>query len=535
MTFPRTSGVLLHPTSFPSPYGIGDLGPGARGFIDFLAASRQQIWQVLPLGTPGYGNSPYLAYSAIAVSPLLISPEGLKAAHLLQDSDVEALPNFEAHKADFEGASQVKMPLFRRAFTRFLAGEGRPIRPEPGPNHSHDSGQHSGHDSDHEPAQTEPHVLATIEQDFAEFCDRSAHWLDDYALFMAIKADHEGLSWHQWPAPLASRSPEALAEVRSRLAGEVEFQRFLQFLVAAQWRALKTYANDRGISIIGDIPIYVAHDSADVWANPENFCLNPETYEPAQMAGVPPDYFSETGQLWGNPVYNWDHLQTTNFSWWIERFEALLDWMDVIRIDHFRGFESYWSVPEGETTAMNGTWIQAPGHALFEAVQAKLGSLPIVAEDLGIITPEVEALRDRFEFPGMKILQFAFGSGPGNPYLPFNFWGRNWVIYTGTHDNDTTMGWFTNSSQNDQDHICNFVGNDDRTNLHWHLIRLALMSLANQAIVPLQDLLGLGSDARMNFPGTATGNWDWRYEAAELTEPIAQQMASITEISGRAS
>jgi 4-alpha-glucanotransferase len=521
MTFPRTSGVLLHPTSFPSPYGIGDLGPGARGFIDFLAASRQRIWQVLPLGTPGYGSSPYLAYSAIAVSPLLISPEGLKVAHLLQDADFEALPPFETHQADFEGASQVKLPLFRRAFARFLAGEGQPIRPLPAP------------EPDSMP-QSQAHPPATIQQEFADFCARSAHWLDDYALFMAIKADHDGLSWHQWPAPLASRSPEALTEVRSRLAPEVDFQRFLQFIVAAQWQALKTYANDRGISIVGDIPIYVAHDSADVWANPENFCLNPETYEPAQMAGVPPDYFSATGQLWGNPVYDWDHLEKTGFDWWLKRFEALLDWMDVIRIDHFRGFESYWSVPEGETTAMNGTWIAAPGHALFEAVKTKLGSLPIVAEDLGIITPEVEALRDRFEFPGMKILQFAFGSGPSNPYLPFNFWGRNWVVYTGTHDNDTTMGWFDNSSPQDQQHLCDFLGTDDRANLHWTLIRLALMSLANQAIVPLQDLLGLGSDARMNFPGTATGNWGWRYDAAELTESIAQKMAHITEMSGRA-
>jgi 4-alpha-glucanotransferase len=532
MTFPRTSGVLLHPTSFPSPYGIGDLGPGARGFIDFLAASRQRIWQVLPLGTPGYGSSPYLAYSAVAVNPLLISPEGLRSVQLLQDSDLTPLPNFAAHKADFEGAAAAKLPLFRKAFARFQAGEGQPIVAEAVPKSSdhHDHQDHHEH-QDQAPADSPP---ASLHQDYAEFCARSAHWLDDYALFMAIKGDQDGNSWHQWPEPLASRNPEALGQARSALQDEVEFQRFLQFIVAAQWRVLKRYANDRGISIVGDIPIYVAHDSADVWANPENFCLNPETYEPAQMAGVPPDYFSATGQLWGNPVYNWEHLEKTGFEWWLKRFESLLDWMDVIRIDHFRGFESYWSVPEGETTAMNGTWIAAPGHALFEAVQAKLGSLPIVAEDLGIITPEVEALRDRFEFPGMKILQFAFGSGPGNPYLPFNFWGRNWVVYTGTHDNDTTMGWFNLSSPEDQQHLCNFIGSDDRANLHWHLIRIALMSLANQAIVPLQDLLGLDSDARMNFPGTATGNWDWRYRAEELTDAIAQKMALITEISGRA-
>jgi 4-alpha-glucanotransferase len=531
MTFPRTSGILLHPTSFPSPYGIGDLGPGARGFIDFLAASRQRLWQVLPLGTPGYGNSPYLAYSAIAVNPLLISPEGLLAVQLLQESDLGPLPAFASHKADFDGAAQVKLPLLRKAFARFQAGEGQPIVAEPGPN-NHNDGHHDGHDDGHHNEPATP--VKTIQDDYADFCQRSAHWLDDYALFMAIKGEKEGQSWHQWPVALAAREPEALAEARSRLATEVEFQRFLQFIVAAQWRALKTYANDRGISIIGDIPIYVAHDSADVWSNRDNFCLNPETYEPAQMAGVPPDYFSETGQLWGNPVYNWAYLEQNHFDWWIKRFEALLDWMDVIRIDHFRGFESYWSVPEGETTAMNGTWIEAPGHALFEAVRDRLGSLPIVAEDLGIITPEVEALRDRFEFPGMKILQFAFGSGSGNPYLPFNFWGRNWVVYTGTHDNDTTVGWFNQSSDENQRHLCDFLGTQDRSNLHWQLIRLALMSLANQAIVPLQDLLGLDSAARMNFPGTATGNWDWRYGAEELTDTIAQTMAQITELSGRA-
>ncbi len=498
MSFPRVSGVLLHPTCFPSRFGVGDLGSAAYEFIDFLADSRQSLWQILPLGTPGYGNSPYLAYSAMAGNPLLISPDLLIEQDLLHVEDCQGLPDFPADRTEFDAVLATKMPLLLMAFERF---------------------RDQATDSDR--------------QDFEQFCQTRADWLDDYALFMAIRENRGNQCWNDWDPELRQRDPGAIADWRDKLHFQIEFHQFLQFVFFRQWSALKSYANERGIQIIGDIPIYVAHDSADVWACPQNFRLNPETGNPELMAGVPPDYFSATGQLWGNPVYDWDYLQKTGFDWWIRRFKTLLDYVDIVRIDHFRGLRAYWAVPEGETTAMNGEWIQAPGDELFETIRAHLGDLPVVAEDLGIITPDVEELRDRFDFPGMKILLFAFDSGPDNPYLPFNYEGRNWMVYSGTHDNNTTVGWFNERSDEAKTHVANYLGQMSSEGIHWDLIRLASSSTANQAIFPLQDLLGLGSEARMNFPGVAEGNWQWRYRSEMLQREVSDRFRLVTELYGR--
>ncbi|MEH1967882.1 MULTISPECIES: 4-alpha-glucanotransferase [unclassified Nostoc] len=498
MPFPRSSGILLHPTSFPSRFGVGDLGLEAYRFIDFLKESHQQYWQVLPLGPTGYGNSPYMCYSAMAGNPLLISPEKLLEEGLLTEQDFANLPAFPVEKVDFEQVVPIKIGLLKKACENFRVN-ATPIQ----------------------------------QKEFAGFCDSKAYWLDNYALFMALKDANENANWHSWEPEFVKRQPEALAQVERRLNGEIFYYKFVQFEFFRQWSDLKSYANMRGIDIIGDIPIYVAHDSADVWAHPDIFCLDEETGEAAQMAGVPPDYFSATGQLWGNPVYNWEELQKQDFKWWVQRFEAMLDYVDIIRIDHFRGFEAYWSVPKGEETAMNGKWVEAPGDAFFEVIRQKLGKLPVLAEDLGVITPEVEALRDKYEFPGMKVLQFAFGSDPGNPFLPFNY-PRNAVVYTGTHDNDTTVGWFNSASDYEKQNLLLYLGCISPEGIHWDLIRLALSSIANQAIIPLQDVLGLGNEARMNFPSVAEGNWGWRYEAAALTQELGDRLKALTRLNGRA-
>jgi 4-alpha-glucanotransferase len=498
MPFPRSSGILLHPTSFPSRFGVGDLGLEAYRFIDFLKENHQQYWQVLPLGPTGYGNSPYMCYSAMAGNPLLISPEKLLEEGLLAEEDFANLPGFPLEKVDFDQVVPIKIGLLKKACENFRVN-ATPIQ----------------------------------QKEFAGFCDSKAYWLDNYALFMALKDANNGASWHTWEAQFVKREPEALAQVERRLNGDIFYYKFIQFEFFRQWSDLKNYANMRGIDIIGDIPIYVAHDSADVWAHPDIFCLDEETGVAAQMAGVPPDYFSATGQLWGNPVYNWEELQKQDFKWWVQRFEAMLDYVDIIRIDHFRGFEAYWSVPQGEETAMNGKWVEAPGDAFFEAIRQKLGKLPVLAEDLGVITPEVEALRDKYEFPGMKVLQFAFGSDPGNPFLPFNY-SRNAVVYTGTHDNDTTVGWFNSANDYEKQNLLLYLGCISPEGVHWDLIRLALSSIANQAIIPLQDVLGLGNEARMNFPSIAEGNWEWRYEAASLTQELGHRLKVLTRLNGRA-
>ncbi|WP_066425850.1 4-alpha-glucanotransferase [Anabaena sp. 4-3] len=498
MPFPRSSGVLLHPTSFPSRFGIGDLGLEAYKFIDFLRESYQQYWQVLPLGPTGYGNSPYACYSALAGNPMLISPERLQEQGFLSEEDFVNLPEFDACKVDYDRVISLKTELLKKACQNFQV-KATPLQ----------------------------------QKEFSGFCHSKAYWLDDYALFMALKDAHHGTSWHTWEAELVKREPQAIEQVRQQLKAEIFYYKFVQYEFFRQWSELKTYANMSGVYIIGDIPIYVAQDSADVWAHPDIFCLDEDTMQPALMAGVPPDYFSATGQLWGNPVYNWDELKKQDFLWWLGRFEAMLDYVDVIRIDHFRGFEAFWAVPQGEETAINGEWVKAPGEELFDAIKQKLGKLPVLAEDLGVITPEVEALRDKYEFPGMKVLQFAFGSDPGNPFLPFNY-SRNFVVYTGTHDNDTTVGWFNSANDYEKQNLLLYLGCVSPEGIHWDLIRLALSSIANQAIIPLQDILGLGTEARMNFPSVAEGNWDWRYEPKALTEQLSDRLKILTKLYGRA-
>ncbi|MEH2142525.1 4-alpha-glucanotransferase [Nostoc sp.] len=498
MPFPRSSGILLHPTSFPSRFGIGDLGLEAYRFIDFLKESHQQYWQVLPLGPTAYGNSPYMCYSAMAGNPLLISPEKLRDEGLLTEEDFANLPGFPEEKVDFKDVVPVKIGLLKKAYEHFRAN-ATPI----------------------------------LQKEFEGFCDSKAYWLDNYALFMALKDANDNANWHTWPSELVKRDPQAMEQVQERLNGEIFYYKFVQFEFFRQWSELKSYANMRGIDIIGDIPIYVAHDSADVWAHPNIFCLDEHTGAAAQMAGVPPDYFSATGQLWGNPVYNWEELQKQDFKWWVQRFEAMLDYVDIIRIDHFRGFEAYWAVPQGEETAINGKWVEAPGDAFFEVIRQKLGKLPVLAEDLGVITPGVEALRDKYEFPGMKILQFAFSADAANPFLPFNY-PRNAVVYTGTHDNDTTLGWFDTASDQEKQNLLLYLGSISPEGIHWDLIRLALSSIANQAIIPLQDILGLGNQARMNFPSIPEGNWEWRYQTGALTQELGDRLRVLTELNGRA-
>lgn len=498
MRFSRSSGVLLHPTCFPGRFGIGELGAEAHRFIEFLAQSGQQFWQVLPLGPTGYGNSPYASYSSMAGNPLLISLETLMQRGLLAQSDFDGLPEFSPDRVDYDRVYAAKIPLWKKACEAFK-------------------------------------MQASLEEkhDFAQFCDRKSFWLDDYALFMALKDDNEGKSWYAWEPELMQRKPEAIDQARRRLTEEIFFQKYLQFEFFRQWTDLRHHANENGVQIIGDIPIYVAHDSVDVWAHPANFKLNEETGQPELMAGVPPDYFSETGQLWGNPLYDWEYLERSDFKWWIQRFEAMLDLVDWIRIDHFRGFESYWAVPFGEETAMNGTWIEAPGEKFFRVLNQNLGKLPILAEDLGIITAEVEKLRDDFEFPGMKIIHFAFGSDPGNPYLPFNY-PRNCLVYTGTHDNDTSVGWYESLSEHERENLMHYIGCISSEGIHWDLIRVAMSSIAALSIVPLQDLFGLGTEARMNVPSQADGNWAWRYRPEMLTDEVRDRFATLTRVFGRA-
>lgn len=499
MFLQRTSGIVLHPTSFPGRFGIGDLGAPAYRFIDFLAGSGQRVWQVLPLGPTGFGNSPYLCYSAFAGNPLLINLEWIESEGLLSEADFADLPDFPEDRVDYDRAIAVKMPLLRKACENFQSGT-TPERKE----------------------------------QFQQFCKTHAYWLDDYALFMALKEVHDGAGWYDWDTAIAKRERQALKDWTERLQDRIFFHKYVQSEFFRQWSTLKHYANEKGIQIFGDIPIYVAPDSADVWAHPNIFVLDVRNGKPAMMAGVPPDYFSATGQLWGNPVYNWKYLEKTQFKWWIQRVEGMLDYVDLIRIDHFRGLEAFWAVPEGSSVATKGKWVKAKGEAFFTALEEELGKLPIVAEDLGVITDEVEALRDKFEIPGMKVLHFAFDSDRANPFLPYNYTNRNCIVYTGTHDNDTTVGWFEARSPEEQQRVLDYLGCICDEGIHWSLIRLALGSVANCAIVPLQDILGLGNEARMNMPGTAEGNWSWRYKAEDLKPELRDRLNYLTYVYGRA-
>ncbi|MFP4007316.1 MAG: 4-alpha-glucanotransferase [Spirulinaceae cyanobacterium] len=494
----RTSGVLLHPTSLPGRYGIGDLGEQAYRFVDFLAESLQQIWQVLPLGPTGYGNSPYLSYSAFAGNPLLINLEWLVAEGLIAQDELDALPPFERDRVNYDLVIETKLPLLKKASQRFST-QASPER----------------------------------KQEFETFCQTHAYWLDDYSLFMAIKAAHNGASWYEWDEAIAKREPVALKEWRSRLTEDIFYYKYVQSEFFRQWSTLRSYANNKGIQIFGDLPIYVAHDSADVWAHRDIFVLNVKNNKPATMAGVPPDYFSATGQLWGNPVYNWKQLEKNKFKWWIQRIEGMLDYVDIIRIDHFRGLAAFWGVPGHAQVATKGQWVKAKGDEFFELLTEQLGRLPIVAEDLGVITPDVEALRDKYGLPGMKVLHFAFDSDRSNPFLPYNYTDRNCFVYTGTHDNSTTVGWYSARSPEDKQRVLDYLGCIGEEGINWRMIRLALGSVANHAIIPLQDLLGLGDEAKMNTPGTSAGNWTWRYVPEQLNSDLRHHLAHLTYVYGR--
>jgi 4-alpha-glucanotransferase len=506
MILPRSSGILLHPTSLPGPFGIGDLGPAAYAFADFLEASGQSLWQVLPLGPTGYGDSPYACYSAFAGNTLLISPEQLLADGLLSRSDLPSPTSPATERVDFARVHALKEDLLRRAYESYK--------------------------------RTTDTLLRSA---FETFAQQHADWLEDYTLFRALKDAHGGIAWNHWEPALVRRPPAALARAREQLREQVEAQMFCQFLFFRQWFALKTYCNERGIQLVGDLPIFVAHDSVDVWTNPEEFKLE-KNGTPLVVAGVPPDYFSTTGQFWGNPLYDWDRMRADGFNWWIERVRATLKVVDIVRVDHFRGFAACWEIPGGDQTAERGQWVEAPGRELFTAIRKALGELPIIAEDLGVITPDVVALRDDFGFPGMRILQFGFGSDTKNIDLPHNY-APNVVAYTGTHDNDTTVGWFrstagegstrtTSQIEREQMFCLNYL-NTEGQEIHWDFIRALFASVANTAVVPLQDVLGLGTEARMNLPNSTDGNWAWRYQTGALTHEIGERLKGLTELYGR--
>jgi len=491
--FPRSSGILLHPTSLAGPYGIGGLGPPAYEFLDFLEAAGQSLWQVLPLGPTGYGDSPYQCFSAFAGNPLLISLDALAEQGLLDPDDLD--------QARLPSTSTVDFPSVIAAKTRALNIAAKRFKDSP---------------------------------EFDQFCKQQQSWLADFALFMALKEEFEMAAWQEWPAPLRSREPKALTEFRKTHADRIRAHTFFQYAFFAQWTHLRTEANHRGIRLMGDIPIYASGDSSDVWAQPELWQLRPDGH-PAQMAGVPPDYFSATGQLWGNPIYDWHAHSAIDYTWWVARFRATFALFDLVRLDHFRGFQAYWQVPYGEETAQNGAWIDGPGAALFEVVERVLGPLALVAENLGVITPEVEAIRHRFNFPGMAVLQFAFGSDPqSKDFLPHNY-PRELVAYSGTHDNDTTIGWWTSSGTSDSTRTADDIAKErqfaldylgvDGKEMNWSFIRALMGSIADTVIFPIQDVLGVGSEARMNVPATLGKNWKFRLLPGQLADANAVRLS----------
>lgn len=492
----RQSGILVHPTSFPGPYGIGDLGKGAYDFIDFLKEAGQTLWQCLPLGPTGFGDSPYQAFSAFAGQPLIISPEKLMDWELLTKDDLAEIPEWDINRVDYGALIPYKTRLLKKAYTHF---------------------QHT------------PIILLLDE--FRAFCKKNEDWLTDYALFMALKDAHDGKAWTEWEPEYKSLTASSRAAALKDLKDAIDYYRFVQYIFFKQWEEFKAYAHANGIQIIGDIPIFVSPDSADVWANQELFLLDDEGY-PTVVAGVPPDYFSATGQLWGNPLYNWDAHKKSHYQWWIRRIRHQLNLTDLLRIDHFRGFEAYWAIPYGEETAINGQWKKGPETDFFDHVlKAFDGPLPIIAEDLGVITPAVEALRDNYGLPGMRILQFAFDDIRDNDYLPYNYI-ENCVCYTGTHDNDTTQGWYRQASPESQDKVRRYL-NCDGSNVHWDFIRLAMGSVARCVLFPIQDVLGLDSSCRMNLPGTGQGNWSWRYCQEQLNPGTAAYLKELSELFGR--
>ncbi|GAB1470750.1 4-alpha-glucanotransferase [Chloroflexota bacterium] len=497
MAFKRSSGILLHPSSLPGPYGIGDIGPEAYRFVDWLVSTGCKIWQILPLGPTGYGDSPYQCFSAFAGNPYLISPDELLGDGLLTTEDLNMMKDLPASKVDFGLLIPKKLNLLLKAFQRYQSN------PEP------------------------------LREAFHNFCVENAYWLDDFALFMALKEANGGGSWSGWDADLRSRKKSALNKAKKGLAESIQRHAFYQFLFLRQWAKLRKYANQKNIQIMGDIPIFAAYDSADVWANPKLFLLD-ELGNPSVVAGVPPDVFSSTGQLWGNPLYNWKIHKKDGYAWWLSRLRAVLGTVDIVRLDHFRGFAGYYEIPATDVTAEHGHWVPGPGKDFFGAIAADLGgdnaSLPIVAEDLGIITPDVIELLEAFDLPGMKVLQFGF-SGPENPFLPHNY-TPNCVAYTGTHDNDTTMGWYANAPEAEKDFARRYLGVDGH-DLAWDFIRAIYKSVAVFAISPMQDVLSLGSEARMNFPSKLGGNWEWRMSEADFREDLAAGLQDLNAMSLR--
>jgi len=509
MELTRSSGILAHPTSFPGRFGIGELGQETRNFVDWLAGAGQKWWQVMPLGPTGYGDSPYQSFSAFAGNPYLISLETLLEGGLLTDADLEPVPDFGPDKVDFGWLYSWKFGILEKAYAHFVAGKN-----------------------------------AALALEFEAFKKQEASWLEDYTLFMAVKGTQDtmdplgnpckGAPWNAWPEDIRSRQPDAMVRYRTELFETVDRFAFYQFLFFRQWTAVREYAKGKNIRIIGDIPIFVAMDSSDAWANPSEFVFD-ETGQPTVVAGVPPDYFSATGQLWGNPLYRWDKMQQDGFAWWIERFKGSLKLYDLIRVDHFRGFEAYWEVPAEEVTAVKGRWVVAPGKELFEAVKAALGDLPIIAEDLGVITPEVEALRDGTGYPGMAVLQFAFAGGEDwseNSFLPENL-RENQVVYTGTHDNDTTRGWFSELTGTELEHLKKYIPDAEEDKIAWQLLEMAWRSKADLAIAPLQDVMNLGTEARMNLPGRLGNNWEWRFKSGMLSSFTARRLKALTREEGR--
>ncbi len=493
LDLPRSSGILLHPTSLPGP-GIGDLGSAAYRWVDWLVGAGQSLWQILPLVPVGPGGSPYNGHSAMAGNPLLISPERLRQEGLVAGAELEGGER-DGEPVNFPRVIAWKSRLLRQAHAAFRRG----VAPE-------------------------------LRQEFTAFREHTAHWLEDFVLFLAVQEHQDGACWTDWDPAIRDRQPQALAHWRSRLAAEIEQHTFAQFLFERQWQALRRYARERGVRIIGDIPIFVDHDSADVWAHRELFRLD-STGRPEVVSGVPPDYFSETGQRWGNPLYRWEVMAEQDYGWWTDRFRRTLELVDIARIDHFRGFEAYWEIPVAAETAIDGRWVPGPGPALFAAVEHELGELPLIAEDLGLITPEVDALREALGFPGMRVLQFAFDGNPRNPHLPENH-PRNAVSYTGTHDNDTAVGWWQKADPAQQTRFRQYAGGDGRE-VHWEMIRLALESAAHFALVPLQDVIGLGSEARMNTPGLGAGSWQWRFGPTGLAGPAQERLLELTRASHR--
>jgi 4-alpha-glucanotransferase len=490
----RASGILLHPSSLPSRGGIGDFGPAAHEFVEFLAAARQGLWQILPLGPIGWGNSPYSAISAFAGNPLLISLERLAEAGWIDHGRLAVLPEDEG-RVDYDRVRASKLPLLREAAGNFLANAAGRARTR-----------------------------------YENFRAENGWWLEDYALFVNLRERHPGGAWNQWPRQLARRQPEALEKARAELKDALEVTRAVQFAFFEQWRALHQACRRRGIRMVGDVAIFVSYDSADVWTHPQIFRLNHDL-EPEVVAGVPPDAFSATGQRWGNPLYRWDVLKQDGYRWWIQRMRWALETCDLVRLDHFRGFEAYWEIPAGAPTAVHGRWVHGPNDDFFSVLRQGLGGFPLIAEDLGMITPEVHALRERLQIPGMKVMQFAFGNVGAHIYLPHRF-DHNCVVYTGTHDNDTTLGWFRSIPEAERRAAEAYVGNDP-AGIQWAFIRAAETSPARYCIIPIQDVLGLGSQARMNMPSRSDGNWTWRYHHAMLQPWMAERLATLAEVSDR--